>query len=88
LAVGVDGFAVVVCSHNPAIVDPALADLDGPHAGDDGAFRQAAVSDHLAMAVLIDFVLVKFQPTLDLGLDRLAEQSLGSVEENLCQNIP
>jgi len=87
LPVDVDGIAVVVLADNPAIVDPALADLHRPHAGDDGAPWQASVAHHLAMTLLVDRVLVRPQPVLNLRLDRLTQQSLSPVAENLGQNI-
>jgi len=69
-------------------VDAALVDLHQSHAGGEGACWQTSVADHLAMPLLVDRIHMRFQPVLNFSLDRLAQQTLCSITQNLGQNIP
>ncbi len=70
-----------------AIMNPWLRDLHRPDAGDNASGGQMSVADDLTTALIVDHVLVRFDPAANLGLDGLAQQSLGTVAKNLGQHI-
>ena len=71
----------------PTVANSRLLHGDLAQSGDDRAFGQVAVANHLAAALGVK-LLTSFQPLSDFHLDSLGKQLLGAVAEDARQNIP
>ncbi len=72
---------------SPAVADSWLLNLEWPHAGDDLAFRQMAVADHLAVALLILEMFSLSDPRADFGFDGSRQHLLRSRSKNFTEDI-
>src|SRR5262249_49416441 len=70
-----------------SVADPGLADLHGPDPRGDRAGGQVTVADDLAMAVVIEAVLVVVDPLGHFGVDGLGQELLGSGPEDVGEDV-
>ena len=64
-----------------AIVDPRRLDLELPRAADEGALAGVAVAHHQPPAVLVDFVLMRFDIGGHFGFHGLNEHLARSLAQ-------
>ena len=70
-----------------AVSDPRLLDLDGSDAGLDRPAGQGAVADDLAVSPFVPDLGVGVDPGGDLGPDGLGQEPLGSLPEDVREDV-
>ena len=69
------------------IMHSRLGDLHRSDTGEDVPLGQMSVANHLAMALVVGQVLVRFDPDVNLDIDGLAQKTLGAVAKHLGQDV-